>query len=603
MEEGNDMKFLTFFKDRLKGLTDAITRYPLTTIILIIASIINAIDINSEKDLSKILLTLIIGVFLSAVAQVSFERFFLKPSTRYLLMGIVILMTGGYYLIIGPASTLGLELMIRTSVALFALLFAFIWIPVIKSKVSFNQSFMISFKSIFNSLFFSGVIYGGITIIITAVDQLIFSVDYKAYAHGASLIFILFAPMYFLSLIPTFPGKSSENNDEVKNHRLTLVERAANCPKFFEVLISYIIIPLIAVYTVILIIYIIQNIGGEFWSDNLLEPMIVSYSITIIVVYLLTSEIKNKFTVLFRSVLPKILIPIVIFQVVSSILSLSNTGVTHTRYYVILYGVFALIASVCFSLLPVRKNGIVAALLIVFSLFSTLPPVDAFTISKSSQRATVEEVLIANHMLENNTVQPNGNISNDDKQIITRAMEYLNRMDYVKELEWLPEDFNYYEDFSNTFGFQEYYGQQKEKDFVYVSLDPNTAIPITGYDVLINSNIYFYPNEKNIDVHDIKFESNNGEAYTLVKEVLGDEVHYTVYTEDKEEVIRFETEVIMDKFYDYQTSKEFLPVEELTFTSENDRASIKIIAQNVNIDRMSEETSYMLDLYVFVDIK
>ena len=96
--------------------------------------------------------------------------------------------------------------------------------------------------------------------------------------------------------------------------------------RFFEVLISYVIIPLIAVFTIILLIYIVQNIGGEFWTDNLLEPMIVSYSITIIVVYLLASEIENKFTVLFRRILPKILIPIVIFQVISSLLSLSKTG-------------------------------------------------------------------------------------------------------------------------------------------------------------------------------------------------------------------------------------------------------------------------------------
>ena len=58
---------------------------------------------------------------------------------------------------------------------------------------------------------------------------------------------------------------------------------AAKCPKFFEILISYIIIPLIAVFTIILLVYIIKNIGGEFWSDNLLEPMIVSYSIFVIV--------------------------------------------------------------------------------------------------------------------------------------------------------------------------------------------------------------------------------------------------------------------------------------------------------------------------------
>lgn len=595
------MKFLTFLNERLKGLTNAIARYPLTTIFLLLAVVINAIDIQDERDFSKALFTLVVGVFLSAVSQAGYERFFIKTSARYILMGVVIILTGGYYFVIAPASTLGMEIMIRTAVALFALLFAFIWVPVMKSKISFNKSFMITFKSIFNSLLFSGVICVGMMIIITAIDQLIFTVDYKVYSHAANIIFTLFAPMYFLSLIPVFPGNSNKNQEEIKNQTL-LVQKAAKCPKFFEILISYIIIPLISIFTVILLIYIIQNIGGEFWSNNLLEPMIVSYSITVIVIYLLASEIENRFTVFFRKVLPKVLIPIVVFQIISSVLSLGDTGITHTRYYVILYGLFAAIAGCCLSFLPVRKNGVVAALLIIFSVFSILPPVDAFTISKSSQRSIVEKVLIENDMLENNTVQPNGNISNEDKKVITAAMNYLHRMDYAKDIEWLPNDFDYYEDFSKTFGFQEYYEQDDRNEFVYVALEPDTSIPITGYDAFVRSSIYFYENDKNDDENVVTFEKN-GEIYMVFKEVTEDGVIVKVQNEEKAEVLRFQMQEIIDKFYDYQSSKEFLPIEELTFMTENEQAAMKIIPYSINIDKMQDETNFTMELYLFIQMK
>ena len=88
------------------------------------------------------------------------------------------------------------------------------------------------------------------------------------------------------------------------------------------------------------------------------------------------------------------LVPIVVFQIISSLLSLSDTGITHTRYYVILYGLFAAVSGILLSFLPVRKNGVIAALLIVFSIFSIVPPVDAFSISKSSQINLVEKVLL-----------------------------------------------------------------------------------------------------------------------------------------------------------------------------------------------------------------
>ncbi len=39
--------------------------------------------------------------------------------------------------------------------------YCLIWVPVIKSEISFNKSFMITFKSFFIALFFSGVIFAG----------------------------------------------------------------------------------------------------------------------------------------------------------------------------------------------------------------------------------------------------------------------------------------------------------------------------------------------------------------------------------------------------------------------------------------------------------
>ena len=599
------MKIIAFFKNRLRGLTDAISRYPLTTAFLVIAAIINAIDINNEKDLSKTLLTLAVGAFLSAVSQVVYERFFSKTSIRFGLMIFVIVLTAGYYLIILPASTLSMEIMIRTAVALFALLFAFIWVPVIKSKISFNNSFMIAFKAFFNSLLFSVVIFGGVALIISAIDLLITSVDYRAYSHAGNIIFILFAPMYFLSLIPIYPGESNKGSEETKR-QTDVVLRAAKCPKFFEILISYIIIPLITVFTIILLVYIIKNIGGEFWSDNLLEPMIVSYSIFVIVVYLLASELENKFTVLFRKILPKVLVPIVVFQIISSLLSLSETGITHTRYYVILYGLFAAVSGILLSFLPVRKNGSVAALLIIFSIFSIVPPVDAFSISKSSQINLVEKVLLENKMLEEDTITPNSHLSNEDKKTITNAMSYLNTMDYTKELAWLPKDFDYYEDFSDTFGFREYYESDKLNESVYVSLEPNTSISITGYDTFVYSNIYFYSNEPankaNNEENLVTFEKG-GDRFSLMKVMTEDQSLYKVYNEHQEELIYFDTKVILDKFYDFPVSKERLPIEEATFTAENENASLKVVAQNVNIDKMKNDTNYMMDLYIFVKVK
>ena len=88
-----------------------------------------------------------------------------------------------------------------------------------------------------------------------------------------------------------------------------------------------------------------------------------------------------------------------------------------------------------------------------------------------------------------------------------------------------------------------------------------------------------------------------------MKVMIEDQSLYKVYNEHQEELIYFDTKVILDKFYDFPVSKERLPIEEATFTAENENASLKVVAQNVNIDKMKNDTNYMMDLYIFVKVK
>ena len=131
---------ITRLQKALEGLTNAIFRFPLTTLFLVGAVVVNAIDIHGGGDYSKYLLTLIVGAILGAVAQMTFERFCQENFLKMILNGGAALLTVGYYLIIMPVPELSIEISVRTVVALFALFIAFIWIPSIKSKATFNES-------------------------------------------------------------------------------------------------------------------------------------------------------------------------------------------------------------------------------------------------------------------------------------------------------------------------------------------------------------------------------------------------------------------------------------------------------------------------------
>jgi hypothetical protein len=591
------MKWIQRLHDRLRGLTYAINRFPLTSFFLLAAAAFNTYAIHTKSEpFSKYMLAGLVGAFLSAVAQVAYERFFSKTSARYLLLGMVLLLTVGYYFIILPAPALRMVMMVRTAVAVFALFFAFIWVPVIKSEISFNKSFMISFKSYFNSMFFSGVIFAGISIILSATSALIFEIDSNAFAYAATIIFVLFAPMYYLSLIPIYLGFYDQTEESIIRKK-EVIDKAAAYPKFLEILLSYIVIPLIAVFTLILVVYIFKSVGGEFWKDNSLEPMLVSYAITVILVYILASELENKFTTFFKKVFPKVLVPIVLFQITSSILVMGDNGITHNRYFVILFGIFAAIAGVLLSFLSVRKNGLIAAILIVFATIAIVPPFDAFTISRSSQINRLESVLEKNSMLENNKIIPKDSISKEDKLVITEAVQYLNMMHYTKKIDWLPDNFESYRDFEKTFGFQEYYVEPDFNEAVYLALEQPTQINIKGNDTFVQTDIYLNNQSNDEKICDLEID---GKSFTLIKSLEKDQAAINLVGENEQALIRFDTKQIYDRFADY-SSKGTMSVKDATFTEENDHVKMTIVVQNLDFDKSGSYRN--AQLYVFVEMK
>lgn len=612
------MNSINKLRKTISGLYEAISRYPLTVIFLIAAAIVNAMGINRGEPYYKELLTFVVGACLSCTVQAAYERFFIKFLHRAVLMVISLLLTLGYFFIVNQSATTSLETWIRTSVAIFALIIAYIWVPVIKSTITFNESFMCTFKSFFNSLLFSLVLFIGTSLIITAIDLLLFPLNEKSYMHALNIIEVLFAPIYFLSLIPIYPGILNENfsRDNLGNinspnnikYNSEKINKGISCPRFLEILISYIIIPLLTVYTIILVTYIVKNITTKFWSDNRLEPMLVGFAITVILLYILSSNLENKFVQLFQKIFPKLLVPIVIFQIVASILRIQYTGITHGRYYVILFGIFAALSGIFLSFIPVRKNGIVALLLISFSLFSIIPPVDAFTISRTSQQKKLENVLTKNNMLADNKITPNPSISDEDKKIISTTMNYLEIMGYTKNIKYLGKDFTLYRDFYTTFGFYRYEENIYRQDNIYMSLNRESPINISGYDTLLVTDFYFGKDNQNSSNKLCTFEKS-GKIYTISITYSLDSSYLWLSNDKNEELMRINMKEVFDKFDtssnsgNYQIRKDSITPEQATFTKENPMAVISLVALNINIEKSNFEKPYNGEFYILVKIK
>lgn len=581
---------------KLQGLSKAITRFPLTVIFLLMTTILINITIYKEENYYIQIITCMIGVVLCSCLQIICERFFYKSVFRILLLCSGVIITVIYYMFVRSFLVLSEEMSVRTYVALLALLVGFLWIPTIRARVTFNESFMIAFKSFFHSIFYGGVIFGGVCFLIAATNFLIVSIESRAYLYTLNMVFVLFVPVFFLSLIPIYPINNKKMADK-ENQREEVIQEA-NCPKFLEGLISYILIPLIIAYTAILILYILLNITGEFWKNNLLEPLAISYAIIGILLYILSSNIKNKITVLFRVIFPKILIPIMIVQIIATFLGLGYVGIIPSRYVMILAGVYFIFSGIIMCIVSVRKNGILAGMLIVFLIISISPPIDVFTISRNSQISILQSVLEENKMLANNTITPNESISDEDKGKIYKSVEYLDRMEYIEEIEWIPKDFNIYRDFKGTFGFHEYGISEDTRKYINVYLNSSKQIDIKGYDSFVHA---FITSDEELQQEICKVEES-GKVYTIYKEKK-DENDYIVFRDDQNgKIISFNCGDIFSRYLSFPEDKSELEMDQAIFTVENEKANIKIIVQNASIEESADQSYYYVDFNILISI-
>ncbi|WP_243109365.1 DUF4153 domain-containing protein [Anaerophilus nitritogenes] len=567
------------FTNSIKKISLAGFRFPMTVAnLLAVASIIFrliAIDEAPSVMLQKLMFTFVVGAVFGMVAQFAVERFHKLSEKRVLVYGGVLLLLAGYFLILLPAPEISAEITIRSLVAVFALVCMVLWIPPYKSEVNFNLVALVHFKSIFTSVLYSVVLSAGIAAIIGTIDILLFKVNNDLYAYTMTIIWVVFAPVYYLSLLPRFNSEFEADQSMIKH--------ASSYPKFLDILVSNIAIPLISIYTLVLIAYFLKILFTLTWPSGQVGPMVLIYSIAGILIFVLSSLLENRFVLFYRKIFPKILIPIVIMQLISVGIRLNTYGVTESRYYIAIFGVFSIIVGVLLSFSSVSKNEWIALLAATFAIISIIPPVDAFTVSRRSQINRIQSILENEGMLIDGKIIKKEDASEYTKVETTNILYYLERSSSLEYIDWIPEDFKIYNDFKATFGFEPTYSIHKNGDqqYINVELDTQQPLPVSGYDVLLNTFVGRYMNEK--EMKDLAFELN-GKTYGLkVNRISNDEVRVSILDSSGTELVgtglnEFAKGIVGET----HVTKEALSPKEMSFDVIKNGYRLKIIFQNIS---------------------
>lgn len=584
-------------EQQLNATIQAVGRYPLAFSFILSLTIANMFMIESQDDsMYRFSLTFIVGILLSLVFEHVYERFFIQIKIRLLLMWGALILTLGYFFLQDWPDFISIQVGVRTSVVVLMSLLLMVWIPTIQSEFRFSQNVFVIFKNFFISLLYAMVLSIGISLIITLVNLLLFTTDAEVYMHFLNLIGSLFFPSLFLSMMPVYIGardQKLEKKDQIKKKN-KLMSLTTTTP-IFDRLLSYIVIPLTTVYSGIILIYIVINITGDLWSEALLEPLLVSFTVVVLLVYILSLEVETKIAALFANIYPKVLLPIVLFQTIASIVKLADTGVTYGRYFAILFGVFGTIMALIYGFLNREKMGWIAPIFVAFGLISITPPIDAFSVSFYSQKASLESVLEENDMFMGGEVIANPQISDEAKEEITQYINQFDQLNQLRKIDYLPEDIFMEEQFENIFGFEPTYTYSSPDRFqssVYLDQGKNESLPISGYDRLIMNHI-----EADLLERSVAFDFNGG-RYKLNQLMEERSFTFTVTNDENAELVSFNGENIIEDLKEHQNHRE-ISLSEATYTAETDAAKLTLIIQN--FDYYSD--GYYGSFYILIDIK
>jgi TQXA domain-containing protein len=258
------------------------------------------------------------------------------------------------------------------------------------------------------------------------------------------------------------------------------------------------------------------------------------------------------------------------------------------------------IKNIYYDGMDAKYNGIIAPVLIVLSIISLVPGIDAFTIAKNSQISVLENLLTKNGMLKDGQINPDGTITDNDKQKITSSYLYLRQMNYTKDIEWL-NDYNEFNDFKSIFGFDEFIFNYNMGKYYYISTKDNIVADIEGYDFFTQTNFEIQNNSSN--KNEICSFEKNGNIYYVEQVVNNGTCDINLLDKYRGQILTFNIDKIEEKFKNYSVSEPNVHSEDLTFTKGNEKAEIKIIARDININIQSENSNWSSNVFIFINLK
>ena len=473
------------------GGAKAFLRYPASmlaaAVMAVTATIRVAMDYGNfdEKLFNSMQIAAVLGAFLGMAATALAAS---NPGRRILfllgnLFAVLVAAGTALYLYLGPDDLPDIVAMRVFAASAVSLILFLLILSRHDMPVDFGEMSFIAFKSFAIAGIYTLVLLGGLNFIAFAIKSLIIeNMSEDVYAHVS--IWSGFAGFaFFLGYFPDFnPDDPEDKMETAKKH-----------PVFFEILLAYVVVPLMAMMTLVLLIWSIRILViGELPAFGQLAAIFSSYALIGIGLTILTDHYTQPTAVWFRRLFPFAAILFLAFEAYAIYDRISQYGLKTLEYIIILIGVYALAGAIILMIRTAeshRFTGWVASVLIIFAV---LPFVGYSDMPAMLQGARLERALTRNQMLADNRIQKaTMTVSLEDREIITDAAEYLLYEEDARRPDWFVSSYTQYNNFTQVFGFEPARPdsgpiEQPEYRNLYLTL-PRGSVSMEGYDYAIST--------------------------------------------------------------------------------------------------------------------
>lgn len=584
------MNFIQKIENVLRSIKNSFKRFPVTIgvstalviMLIILSEKATQFTQNTRDIFQRINMIIALGIPLSLCIKLIYEKR-KDLNTIYEILGYILgagILIIYYFLLLKDFAMVSMIRYIGISIFLYL---AFAYIPWIGKKEGYEFYIIKLFSSFFLTVVYSLVLYLGISAIIFTINQLFnANIPGKYFYYTFLIIAGIFAPSLFLARIP----KMDEDFDEYEY------------PKSLKVLLLYIVIPLISIYSAILYAYFLKIIVTRNWPQGLVSHLVLWYSVLSVIVIFLTTPIldKNKWAYRFKYWFSKFIFPILIMMFISIGIRIRAYGVTENRYFVAILGLWVLGIMLYFAFGKKLNNIIIPISLSIIVLNSVFGPLSSFSISRFSQNNRLKSILIKNQMLEDNKVlKASGDISSDDKEEISAILRYFQYSHSLEDVKYIPIGFKI-EDMNMVFGFP-YVDKNlyQYNYFHYYSGQIGKNIEVKGYDYLLEG----YGIMGRTEIKDNIVVSYNQGNFNFEIEQRDKLIYKTNLKDNALKIIGNNKDKNIN-------DKNIIDPDKMVFIDENDKIKIKFFINSIDGEwgnTLEDTILKNIDYYVLIRIK